>query len=60
MGGGKGLKIRENCMHLRTLKSEKRNKKKKKKTQSIMLWNHNQSQNKRDIFHLNYLEGFFV
>lgn len=60
MGGGKGLKIRENCMHLRTLKSEKHNKKKKKKTQSIMLWNHNQSQNKRDIFHLNYLEGFFV
>lgn len=58
MGGGKGLKIRENCMHLRTLKSEKHSKKTKK--QSIMLWNHNQSQNKRDIFHLSYLEGIFV
>lgn len=38
MGGGKGLKIRENCMHLRTLKSEKYSKKtKKKKTKHYAL-----------------------
>lgn len=35
MGGGKGLKIRENCMHLRTLKSEKYSKKTKKKHKAL-------------------------